>query len=366
MFSLLNQLIWREISVPLLFSLFTLTALLLLGRLIPLLEPLLGSGITLGEFGRLIVLIVPTLLLVVVPVSCMMGILLAFMRLSRDGEMLALFACGIGPRQMAMPVAIVCLAAWGLSLATSTRWLPESKAKSKVFIAEVMQKALAKGIPEQVFLTPVDGLTIYCNKTSRGGKRLKGVYIKDSRRQELSYQILARRGDIVAGPRGRQVVLKLRDGTLTRIGGDFTRMDLLRFDSYMLHLDLALHEPGRGRGEMGLGELLKQARAPGNSNSRTWRYLTEFHKRLAIPVGTFVLGMLAAPLGILFGRAGLSGGVAIGLGTFLAYYLLIIFGGNLAESGVVPATALWFPNLLFGIMALWLWRLLSRRGPIQG
>ncbi len=366
MFSLLNQLIWREISIPLLFSMLTLTALLLLGRLIPLLEPLLGSGISLGEFGKLVILIVPTLLLVIVPVSCMMGVLLAFMRLARDGEMLALFACGVGPRQMVMPVGVICLVAWGISLVTSTTWLPESKARSKVFIAEVMQKALARGIPEQVFLTPVKGLTIYCNKTSHGGRRLKGVYIKDSRRKELSYQILARRGDIVADPKGRQVVLKLKDGTLTRVGDDFTRIDLLGFDSYILRLDLDLHEPGRGRGEMGLGELLKEARAPGNSNSRTWRYLTEFHKRLAIPVGTFVLGMLAAPLGIFFGRAGLSGGVALGLGTFLAYYLLIIFGGNLAESGVVPASGLWFSNLLFGILAIWLWRLLSRKGPILG
>jgi len=94
-------------------------------------------------------------------------------------------------------------------------------------------------------------------------------------------------------------------------------------------------------------------------------YLTEFHERLAVPIGVLILGIMAAPLGILFGKTGPSGGIALGLAAFLAYYLSVAFAASLADTGnISPVIALWTPNFISAGITVGLIILLYRRGPL--
>jgi lipopolysaccharide export LptBFGC system permease protein LptF len=87
---------------------------------------------------------------------------------------------------------------------------------------------------------------------------------------------------------------------------------------------------------------------------------------LALPIGVLILGIMAAPLGIIFGRTGLSEGIALGITAFLAYYLSMAFASSLADTGdISPVIALWIPNLMFGGMAVGSIILLGKRGPLR-
>ena len=95
------------------------------------------------------------------------------------------------------------------------------------------------------------------------------------------------------------------------------------------------------------------------------KYLIEFHKRIGVPFGAFLMSLMAAPLGIFFGRGGISAGICAGLAAFLAYYLALLFGTTVAGDGLIsPLFGVWLPNLAFSIPAVLLWKRLSKNGPL--
>jgi len=365
--SILSRMLLREMTLPFLFSFCALSVLLLLGSLLPLLETLLTAAIKPAELCKFIILILPTFWALVFPMATLLGILLGFLRLSRDSEILALFACGVGIRKLIIPVIAVSITAWALSFFLSASVIPKAKSASISFIRELTERILTRGIPGKAFLSPMPGLTMYVDESLDQGHRFRGVYIRDARKKQVANQILARDGELIAQPGGLAVSLQLRHGTLNRISDDYRKTDTLNFDSYALRLSLPAEHHKLKRGELGLRDLLKAASDPDTSARRRVHYLIEFQKRLAIPLGTLILGIMAAPLGILFGKTGFSGGISMGLAAFLAYYLSTAFGGNLADTGSIsPIIAIWLPNLIFAGIMVGLINLLCKRGLLRG
>ncbi|NMX23418.1 YjgP/YjgQ family permease [Dissulfurirhabdus thermomarina] len=364
--SLLFRTIVKNVAVPICFAMAALSALLLLGRLVPLLETLLRAGVTPGELGHFLLLLIPTFLVLVVPMASLIGVVVGFLRMSRDSEVLALLACGVGPLRLVLPVAAVALVTWAATFATAATVLPMSKKATGAFIRNLTERRIARGLPEKTFLLPVPTLAMYVHKSRKNGRILQGVYMVDARDLKHLQVVLARWGEIFSRPGSGEVILRLSDGVFHPAEADPRVSDTLFFRSYMLRL--AFRDTGGlpSRGEMGLRELAAFAARRNLAPDDHRRYVVELHKRLALPVGAFILTLLGMPLGILFGRTGLSGGVALGLGAFLSYYLLVAVGANLAEAGTLPPAALWAPNLVFAAATAWLLRHLHRRGPVRG
>ncbi len=84
-------------------------------------------------------------------------------------------------------------------------------------------------------------------------------------------------------------------------------------------------------------------------------YLTQWHYRFAQPVICLITILLAAPLGIVFSRRGIGGGVSIALflsaGMLFCSTVFLTFG----EAGYIPPIlAAWSTNILFTLIALYL------------
>jgi len=364
--SLLSRMLLREMALPFLFSFCTLSILLLLGSLLPLFETMLRTGIKFIELGRFAFLLLPTFWAFVLPMATVLGILLGFLRLSRDSEMLALFACGVGLKKLMAPVLIVSITTCLFSFFLSASVIPKAETAAKNFIRELTERSLARGIPEKFFFSPMSELTLYVDKSLDQGHRFMGVYIQDARKKQVAYQILAKEGELFVQPGEMEVGLQLSNGTLNRVSDDYTQTDTLDFNSYALRLSFPEKDREKKRGELALGGLLKAASDPDTSVEDKVHYLVEFHERLAVPVGALILGIMAAPLGVLFGRTGLSGGIALGLTAFLAYYLSIAFAASLADTGnISPLIALWMPNLISAGITAGLTLLLHKKGPLK-
>jgi len=310
-----------------------------------LLQPLLMAGITAGEFLRFIAVIFPSFFGFSIPIAVLLGNLLAFMRLSRDSEIMALLCCGVNFRQILKPVALATCLLWAAALAVSIVVVPLSKTASKNFLREITEKILARGIPQRVFFNPVQGLTFYVDHSSGQGKKFLGVFISDERKAGLTNEILARRGHLAPDETGRRAMLILNDGIMSVIDTDSRAMDFMRFGKYVLRMQLPSDRGRRSRGEMGLDELYTMAYRGDTPPENRIRYRIEFQKRFAIPCGVLIMGLVAVPLGCLFGRTGLSGGIAIGLAAFLSYYMIMELAANMADSGYIPPeAAMWIPN----------------------
>ncbi len=355
--SILYRMILMEIFPPFILAFSAISAFMLLGRMMILLQPLLMAGISLVEFIRFTAIILPSFFGFSIPIAALLGNLLAFMRLSRDSEIIALICCGVDFRQITRPVAIFTSILWIISLFVSIFVVPASKTESKRFLRNVTEKILARGLPERTFFNPVKGLTFYVDKSSKDRKKFKGIFISDQRKSGIANNILARKGKLVPDKSGSTAVLVLKNGVMTIVDAENTRMDYLDFERYVLKLRLPENSGRKSRGQMSVPELFYMGYQGGAPPKSRISYRIELQKRFAIPCGVLILGLMAVPLGCLFGRSGLSGGVAIGLAAFLSYYMIMELCANIAKNGIIPPeTAMWIPNIAGAGAVLFLMR----------
>ncbi|MFC5051339.1 LptF/LptG family permease [Rubritalea spongiae] len=101
----------------------------------------------------------------------------------------------------------------------------------------------------------------------------------------------------------------------------------------------------------GLTSWLSNHRDHPLSDKRT--YLTHWHYRFSLPFMCLITILLAAPLGIVFNRRGLGGGVAVAIFLCAGMIFCSTVFPTLGESGHLPPfIAAWATNILFTFVAL--------------
>lgn len=99
-----------------------------------------------------------------------------------------------------------------------------------------------------------------------------------------------------------------------------------------------------------LGEYIETLRRSGND---VRRLEVERAIKLAVPAACFVIVLFGAPLAMSAPRAGAAVGIAVSLGTTVAYLMLINLTRAIGASGLMnPTLAAWAPNALFFLWAL--------------
>jgi lipopolysaccharide export system permease protein len=107
--------------------------------------------------------------------------------------------------------------------------------------------------------------------------------------------------------------------------------------------------------EMTYGELGRYIRSLRASGNDTKKLQVEQAVKLALPAACLIIALFGAPLAVSAPRAGAAMGIAISLGTTLAYLLMINFSQAVGASGVMnPVAAAWLPNAVFLAIGVWL------------
>ncbi|HLG05047.1 MAG TPA: LptF/LptG family permease [Gemmatimonadales bacterium] len=113
-----------------------------------------------------------------------------------------------------------------------------------------------------------------------------------------------------------------------------------------------LVEP-KNHSEMTYGELgryIASLRASGND---TKKLEVEQAVKLALPAACLIIALFGAPLAMSTPRAGAAVGIAISLGTTIAYLLMINLAQAVGASGILkPAVAAWVPNGFFLLLGI--------------
>jgi len=96
-----------------------------------------------------------------------------------------------------------------------------------------------------------------------------------------------------------------------------------------------------------------------DDKKRIWQYWVEIHKKFSIPVACMIFVLVGAPLGIMARRGGIGTGVVYSLLFYIIYWVGLIGGENLADRLLItPFTAMWAPNIIIGIVGVFItWRM---------
>src|SRR5258705_12698848 len=98
--------------------------------------------------------------------------------------------------------------------------------------------------------------------------------------------------------------------------------------------------------ELTTSELLTRANGPDAARNR-W-YMTEFHRRLALPTACLVLALVGIPLGLSAKKGGKSSGFVITIILVFTYYSISLIGVSLAKEGKLPVLfGAWLADLGF-------------------
>jgi lipopolysaccharide export system permease protein len=358
---LLYSYIATELLAPFFASFLILYGVFFLIRLIPLLDVVLGLGIGFSDFIRLFSYIFPHMLLYVIPMAGMTGVIIAFTRLTNDREILALKACGISLRHMLPSVILV---AGAISLLTgffSIRLIPAGEVAMRQLMFQLAKEKIDKGLKEKQFTEALGDLVVYVDYID-DKEQWHGVYVSDMRNRQQPIITMARDGHMVAEVNKMLVTIVLGNGTLHNTDG--LDNQVIRFKRYQLQIPLK--PPTRidgddittiGRGSMTQTQLLAAAGTPGRSPKESIRYMAEYHHRMVLPVGCFILSLLGMPLGLQASPGKKAIGIPMGLGLFVLYYIVYTVAQVMVEDLVLPLVpGMWAPNIIFFALALYVFR----------
>ncbi len=352
---LLYSYIAAELLAPFFASFLILYGIFFLVQLIPLLEVVLALRIGLADFIRISSYLFPHMLLYIIPMASMAGVIIGISRLANDREILAFKACGVSLRQMLPPILIVSAFIATVTGYFSVRLIPLGEQGMKQLMFQLAKEKIDKGLKEKEFTEALGDLVVYVDEIDEN-QDWHGVYVSDMRGRLQPLITMAKSGRLSSDVERMQVVVVLEDGTLHNV--DNQDNQVLRFKRYQLQIPL--RPPGSenagklSRGSMSQTQLVAAAKEVGRHSKEGLGYRSEYHHRLSMPVGCFILSMIGLPLALQAGPGRRAIGVPLGLAVFVGYYIAFTVTRVLSEAGKLPLVfGMWLPNLLFLIFALY-------------
>ncbi|MDG4474699.1 LptF/LptG family permease [Thiovibrio frasassiensis] len=363
---LLYTYIATEILAPFFASFLIINAILFLGKLVPLLNMIFDFGVGSGDFLRLCAYMLPNLMLFSIPMASMTAVIVAVTRMVNDNEIMALKANGIGLVRLLPPVFVIALATSLLTYFSAVTLIPQGTLAMKTLFIQMAKEKIDQGVQPGQFSEGLANVVLYIDAVDPQTRQWQGVYVSDMRHGDTPMTIVAKTGTLTAQPEKMLLTLSLADGTLHRANENITQT--IRFDRYQVNLPIkapteiagtSLSEVGKNG--LSQAQLLEQVTRHGAKSVIGMGMLMEYHVRMAMPAGGFILTILGLPLAMLARPGRRPVGVPLGLLFFVLYYVLFTAGRAIAESGHLPvALGLWLSNILMAFFTVMLTRQVAK------
>ncbi|MFP4419522.1 MAG: LPS export ABC transporter permease LptF [Desulfococcaceae bacterium] len=358
--SIINRYVFRELFTPFSLNLLFFTFVFLLAEILKITNMIVNYRIGLLTVIRMMAFTVPYFLVFVIPMSVMMAVLLTFLRMSGDNEIIALKAGGVSVYQVLPAVVSFCLLGTLLTGVMIGYGMPLGRSAFRRLTMDVARSHIDLGLKERTFTDAFTGVMLYVNEIDPRKRELIDVFIRDERNPDRAATVVAPRGRLFSDPENFRFQLRLFDGQINQVNMDKATVNNATFETYDIRLDLREAAAAVGTGpkhekEMRPGELREFLNTAGEKDDRYYRILVEFHRKFALPFACLALGILAVPLGAQSRSAKTAFGLGLGLFLFLFYYLMLSAGLVFGEQGSYPpAVGMWVPNLVTAGLGLFL------------
>lgn len=363
---ILNRYILLEITRLTALCLSVFLGILVTARIVKLTSLVVNKGVNPADIALVFVSIIPSFLEIALPMSALLGTMLAFTRLSLDSEIVVMRASGVNLMSLIRPVAIVGIGVTIISFLTSVYLRPLGNSSLASSLFKMASLSTTSNLTEGVF-NALGTLSMYTEKINRETGDLEHVLIDDRRDPTHRMIITSSKGKLYSDPVSRMMNLELYEGSIHASQPDRS-YTITAFKENIIRLDpqeLANQHISQGKKarEMFIPELKEavyQYEVAGINSGLLEEaktvYEIELARKLAMPFASIILALLAMPLGIHPPRShnhwGQSLSFLIGMIIFIIYYALLSVGMGLAKEGSISAVvSLWIPNVILSILA---------------
>lgn len=361
MTTILDRYILKELFVPFSISLGILCFIVLTKEMLRLVELLVTNGVGLLTIGKIIVNLMPSFLVLTLPMACLISSITTFSRLSFDKELVAMRAAGLSLLRIAVPVVVFSFFVFLATLFLSQWGQPWSSISLKKLAISLIQDQLHLALEHGAFNEPADNLVIFVPKPEPGEKA-RGIFILDQRDPVKEVIITGQTFHMLKNPQHKQIGIRLHEGEIHHVPKDGARHHQVTFSTYDLKMNpspaLHVEKPERPDYRHIMAALDKS----GWRDTGMLRRLMEYYKDLGFPVATLLLGVLGMPVGIVSKRTGRMRGFVLGIFIMVGYYLLNVLGEFFVTALLFhPFAGAWLPDILLLLITWMLFYQASRR-----
>ncbi len=341
-------------GITVLFLIFTFFELI--GDIVRYRTPL----VTVGDY---LINLVPFVLYNMTPLCSLVAVLITFGTLGRTSELTAMKATGISLYRVVAPVLVIAAMISLALFAFDEFYLPTANRRQEALLSSI------KGKPAQTFLRP--DRKWMSGQTASGAEPTRIFY----------YQAFDPDKDIFAN----LTVFEFEPGTFAltrRIFANSARWDdhhgrwVLEdgwdrnfqgetISSYKTFSGASFPEireapayfkkQERPSQEMSYDELSRYIRDLQQSGFDTTRLRVQLNRKLAYPLITLVMAIVAVPFALSAGKRGNIAGLGAAVGVAIAYWIIAGIFENLGDVASLPAVlAAWSPDLLFAMLGSYL------------
>ena len=357
--SIVNRYVLKEMLAPFSINILVFTFLFLMTELIKITNWIVNYNLSIFSVFMLIFFTMPYFLMFIIPMSVMLAVVLTFLRLSADNEIVALKSCGLSVYGLLPPVLIISIAGFLVTLFITLYGVPKAKSTLEDMVLEMAASNVDIGLKERTFNDAFKNVMLYVNKIDLNQKKLIDIFIEDKRQQDITSTVVAPEGRLFSEPGKFIFHMVLSNGTIHQTNLKEHTANSIHFDTYKLSLDLKkeLERAGKrekDRDEMSIAELQQVLNQSTKKDEDYYKALIAIHRRFSLPAACLALGLLAFPLGIQSKSGKRSFGLILCLFFFLLYYLMLSAGYALGKKGVYPPViGMWLPNLTMAIMGMY-------------
>lgn len=358
---IIDRYVVRQLLLPFTLGLLVFTFVFIIPGLIQYAEEFIAKGVPSAVVLQAMLALVPSALALTIPMALLLGILVAFSRLSADREFVAMQACGLSITRLLWPVGVVSVLCWAATAYVLMVAVPSSNQAFREILYRVLAARAEGEVRPHVFFTDFPNLVLYAREVPASGG-WTGVFIADNRPGQPAATYLARRGRVLLNREQRTVEMVLEEGS-RHAADPAGPYEVTRFERLVLSVDpetiFPRAGPAKGDNEMSIAELRARIAERRREGIATHNDEMAIHRRYSIPIACLVFGLIGVALGATNRRDGTLGSFVLGLLVIFAYYVPLYLGPALAKGGLLPPWfAVWLPNLILGAggVVLFAWR----------
>jgi lipopolysaccharide export system permease protein len=345
---IIDRYIAREILLALIAVLFVLLAIFMSNRFVRYL-----ADANLGSISNEVVLAMLSLktlstLTIILPIAFFMAILLAFSRLYKDSEMIAMAACGISMGRIyrsVMALALIVAAGVGAIAFQAAPWAEERIHQ----IRDAYQaRPVISGLAPGRFTTSMNGGVLYFERLAEDGLSMEQVFVQQGVERQIV--LSAERGYRRQDDDGR-LFLVFENGFRYEGMPGAADFRVIEFEEHAVRIEPRDFVPSFRRQRALPTSGLVGSKDPANIAELQWR--------ISMPLSVLVLALLAVPLSRTNPRQGKYAKLFIAVLVYLIYNNLLGMANTWVARGVIPPLlGLWWVHL--GMLA-GAWLLLVRQ-----
>jgi LPS export ABC transporter permease LptG len=352
----------REFITTFLLVLASFVLLLLIFTLFELLGDIIRNRTPLVTVGEYLINLTPSMIYLITPLAALVAVLVTFGVLTRTNELTAMKATGISLYRVMAPIVVVAaMLALALFLFEQS-YLPGANRRQEAL------RSIIKGKPAQTFLRPDRQWIFGLQQPGKPGRIFYYQFFDPDRDRFANLTVFefdpenfspVRR--IFASSAHWEPELNqwiFEQGWERRFDGEaVSSYRTFKVESFaeITEQPEYFKREARQSQEMSFGELKRYIASLRQSGFDTKRLSVQLNHKLAFPLITLVMAVLAIPFALSMGKRGSLTGIAAAIGLAVAYWAIEGTFEALGNVNMLPALlAAWSPDLLFALMGAYL------------